>query len=213
VRRSRTLLAAAAALGLAALVPLAGGSSAAGAAAGCSTTKPPKPNVQRTFPAPPKLTINRAAQYMATIDTTCGRIVMALDARHAPLTVNNFVFLAGKRFYDGLTFHRAVKGFVIQGGDPAGNGTGGPGYVFRDELPKDGYPPGSVAMANSGPNTNGSQFFIVTGNAGGLPNDYSKFGRVTKGLGVARRIEALGTANQTLSRPVWIRSVRVSATL
>jgi len=212
MRRSRIALAAATALALTALAPLAGGSLAAGATAGCSAVKPPKPAVQRSFTAPPKLTINRAARYTATLDTTCGPIVIALDARAAPLTVNNFVFLARKRFYDGLTFHRAVRGFVVQGGDPAGNGTGGPGYDFRDELPKDGYPAGSVAMANSGPNTNGSQFFIVTGDASGLPNAYSKFGRVTKGFNVARRIEALGTADQTLRQPVWIRSVRISAT-
>src|SRR5262245_58983921 len=208
MRRSRTALALP--LALAALAPLAGGSAAAGATAGCSPTKPPKPAVQRTFSAPPKLTVDRAARYAATLDTPCGRIVIALDAKAAPRTVNNFVFLGRKRFYDGLTFHRAVRGFVIQGGDPAGNGTGGPGYTFRDELPNDGYQTGSVAMANSGPNTNGSQFFIVTGDASGLPNDYSKFGRVTKGFDVARRIEALGTADQTLRRPVWIRTVRIS---
>jgi cyclophilin family peptidyl-prolyl cis-trans isomerase len=208
--RSRTATAVATALALSALAPLAGGSTAAGASAGCSAAAPPKPAVPRTFSAPPKLTIDRAARYTATVDTTCGPIVIALNPRAAPLAVNNFVFLARKRFYDGLNFHRAVRGFVIQGGDPAGNGTGGPGYDFRDELPKDGYPPGSVAMANSGPNTNGSQFFIVTGDASGLPNDYSKFGRVTKGFAVARRIEALGTADQTLRRPVWIRSVRIS---
>jgi cyclophilin family peptidyl-prolyl cis-trans isomerase len=211
MQRFRTILAASTALALAALAPLVGGSSAAGAGAGCSAVKPPKPAVQRTFSAAPKVTIDRAARYTATLDTTCGSIVIALDAKAAPLTVNNFVFLARKRFYDGLTFHRAVRGFVIQGGDPAGNGTGGPGYTFRDELPKDGYQPGSVAMGNSGPNTNGSQFFIVTGDASGLANDYSKFGRVSKGFAVARRIEALGTADQTLRRPVWIRTVRISA--
>ena len=211
MRASPTLLAAGAALGLAALLPLAGAAPAAGAAGGCSSTRPPGPAVQRTFAAPPKLTINRAAKYTATMDTTCGKIVIALDPRRAPLTVNNFVFLARKRFYDGLTFHRAVPGFIIQGGDPKGDGTGGPGYEFRDELPKDGYPPGAVAMANAGPNTNGSQFFIVTGDASGLANDYSKFGRVTKGFDVARRIAALGRADQRPSHPVWIRTIRVSA--
>ena len=95
--------------------------------------------------------------------------------------MNNFVFLAREGFYDGLTFHRVVAGFVIQGGDPEGTGRGGPGYVFEDELPDDGYPPGSVAMANAGPDTNGSQFFIVTGDASALPNDYTRFGRVTRG--------------------------------
>jgi cyclophilin family peptidyl-prolyl cis-trans isomerase len=211
VRRPRTALAAAAIIGAAALPVLSGTPSAAGAGAGCSPTRPPKPAVQRTFPAPPRLTVDRSARYVATLDTTCGRIVIDLDARRAPLAVNNFVFLARRRFYDGLTFHRAVRAYIIQGGDPEGTGYGGPGYVFRDELPKDGYPTGSVAMANSGPNTNGSQFFIVTGDAAGLPNDYTKFGRVTSGMAVARRIEALGRPDQTLARPVWIRSVRVTA--
>ena len=98
--------------------------------------------------------------------------MIRLDPRRAPRTVNNFVFLAREGFYDGLTFHRVVRGFVIQGGDPEGDGRGGPGYTFADELPDDGYPPGSVAMANAGPGTNGSQFFIVTGDASVLPNYY-----------------------------------------
>src|SRR5689334_12146798 len=157
------------------------------------------------------MTIDRSAQYRATMVTSCGTIVIALDAKAAPLTVNNFVFLSRKGFYDGLTFHRVVKGFVIQGGDPSGDGTGGPGYEFRDELPKDGYPLGSVAMANSGPDTNGSQFFIVTGTAS-LPNDYSRFGKVVKGLAAAKKIESLADPNgdEKPIQPVWIDSVTIS---
>jgi cyclophilin family peptidyl-prolyl cis-trans isomerase len=135
------------------------------------------------------MTIDPATTYRATIATSCGDIVIRLDAKAAPRTVNNFVFLAREGFYDGLTFHRVVPGFVIQGGDPSGDGTGGPGYTFADELPDDGYPAGSVAMANSGPGTNGSQFFIVTGDASFLPNSYSRFGRVVRGMDVARTIE------------------------
>ncbi len=132
--------------------------------------------------------------------------------------VNNFVFLSREGFYDGLTFHRVVSGFVIQGGDPEGKGYGGPGYTFPDELPDDGYPAGSVAMANSGPGTNGSQFFIVTGDASALPNSFSKFGRIVKGLRVARTIETFvdpdadpgDPASQTPTSPIYIFSVRIT---
>jgi cyclophilin family peptidyl-prolyl cis-trans isomerase len=138
----------------------------------------------------PAFTIDTAKTYTAVLDTNHGEITIDLDAGRSPLTVNNFVFLAREGFYDGLGFHRVVAGFVIQGGDPEGTGQGGPGYVFEDELPVDGYPPGTLAMANAGPDTNGSQFFVVTGDASALPNDYTRFGRVTRGLGVARRIES-----------------------
>jgi cyclophilin family peptidyl-prolyl cis-trans isomerase len=132
--------------------------------------------------------------------------------------VNNFVFLAREGFYDGLTFHRTVRGYVIQGGDPDGTGSGGPGYEFAGELPDDGYPTGAVAMANAGPGTDGSQFFIVTGDAGFLPNDYSRFGTVVRGMDAARRIEDLAPvggdpndpASQTPRQPAYIFSVRIS---
>ncbi len=144
--------------------------------------------------------------------------MIALDAAKAPTTVNNFVFLAREGFYDGLTFHRVVSGFIIQGGDPEGTGRGGPGYAIPDELPEDGYQPGSVAMANAGPDTAGSQFFIVTGDASALPNAYARFGRVVKGLEVARTIEGFAdpaadpgdTAAQTPSSPIYIDSVTIT---
>ena len=156
----------------------------------CDGHAPAGPPEPTRYEAPPPQTIDAAATYVATLETSCGDIVIRLDPRLAPTAVNNFVFLAREGFYDGLTFHRVVAGFVIQGGDPDGSGQGGPGYTFEDELPTDGYAPGSVAMANAGPDTNGSQFFIVTGDASGLPNAYTRFGEVTKGLDVARRIES-----------------------
>jgi cyclophilin family peptidyl-prolyl cis-trans isomerase len=183
----------------------------------CSAAEPDPDPQPASYPAPPPMTIDPATSYTATLETSCGEIVIALDAEAAPATVNNFVFLAREGFYDGLTFHRVVTGFVIQGGDPEGDGRGGPGYEFPDELPDDGYPAGSVAMANSGPDTNGSQFFIVTGDAP-LPNAYSKFGRVIEGLEVARAIEAFADPSadpgdpsaQIPASPVYIHSVTIT---
>jgi cyclophilin family peptidyl-prolyl cis-trans isomerase len=122
--------------------------------------------------------------------------VIALDAINAPRTVNNFVYLAGYHYYDGIIFHRIINGFMCQGGDPTGTGTGGPGYRFGDELPKPGqYQIGSVAMANAGPNTNGSQFFIVSGASGvSLPPAYALFGQVVKGLDVVDAMQNVPTA-------------------
>ena len=185
----------------------------------CDGREPPQPQRRRTYSAPPRPTIDRAARYTATIETSCGDIVVALDARAAPIAVNNFVFLAREGFYDGLTFHRVVAGFVIQGGDPEGTGRGGPGYLFEDELPDDGYPTGSVAMANAGPDTNGSQFFIVTGDASGLPNDYTRFGRVTRGLDAARRIESFADpaadpgdpSSQSPTKTIYIDRITIAA--
>ena len=180
------------------------------AAIQCNDTKPPDNPNRPKFTAPPPMTIDTSKKYTATIDTSCGKITVDLDAKGAPKTVNNFVFLADKHFYDGLTWHRVVKDFVIQGGDPQGNGSGGPGYEFGDELPKDGYKLGSLAMANSGPNTNGSQFFIVTGQNGTtLPNSYSRFGMVTGGLDVAQKLESFSTGDGPPSRPLYIFSITI----
>ena len=147
-----------------------------------------------SFDAPPGQCIDTKASYSAVIQTSEGSITISLDQRNAPKTVNNFVYLARYHFFDGLDFHRVIPGFVIQGGDPEGNGQGGPGYEFADELPdRAGYPVGSVAMANSGANTNGSQFFIVSGDLGlALPGQYTLFGKVTKGLAVVAAIDKLG---------------------
>ena len=156
-----------------------------------------------SYAKPPPMCIDPAKTYTATMATTKGSMTIALDAKAAPKTVNNFVVLARYHFYDGLTFHRIVPDFVIQGGDPKGNGSGGPGYAFADELPAAGkYKVGSLAMANSGPDTNGSQFFIITGAEGmALPPQYSLFGQVTDGLATVDAIAKLGVPGAPNGRP------------
>jgi cyclophilin family peptidyl-prolyl cis-trans isomerase len=127
--------------------------------------------------------IDPSRRYQATISTDLGDIVLDLDPSRAPRSVNNFVFLAREGYYDGLTFHRVVDDFVIQGGCPEGSGRGGPGYRFDDEPVVGEYEAGAVAMANSGPNTNGSQFFICTvDDRRKLAKSYNLFGRVTSGM-------------------------------
>jgi cyclophilin family peptidyl-prolyl cis-trans isomerase len=180
---------------------------------GCSTTPPNPPAAPKTYRAPPKMTISAAKTYTATMSTSCGTIVIRLEPKLAPVTVNSFVFLADQGFYNGLTFHRVIPGFVIQGGDPKGDGTGGPGYQFKDELPTTPYTLGDLAMANAGPNTNGSQFFIVEGAQGTqLPYQYSRFGHVTSGFPVVVKIANVpssATTNKPNS-PVWIYSVKIA---
>jgi cyclophilin family peptidyl-prolyl cis-trans isomerase len=151
-----------------------------------------------SFEEAPGNCIEEGKTYRATVATTKGTFTITLDPERAPKTVSNFVFLARNHYYDGITFHRIIPGFVVQGGDPEGTGSGGPGYQFADELPKAGeYKVGSVAMANSGPDTNGSQFFIVTGQQGvQLPPSYSLFGQVTRGMDVVKKLEAVGTPGQ-----------------
>ncbi len=148
------------------------------------------------YDAQPEMTIDLAKTYSATLHTNHGDISVEFDAVKSPLTVNNFVFLARDGFYDGVIFHRVIKGFMIQGGDPTGTGMGGPGYRFRDELEGPGtYSRGTVAMANAGPNTNGSQFFIMHSDYG-LPHNYSIFGQVTAGLDVVDAIANTPTGAQ-----------------
>jgi cyclophilin family peptidyl-prolyl cis-trans isomerase len=133
--------------------------------------------------------IDPARRYAATIATDKGDIVIALDPARAPKSVNNFVFLARDGFYDGLTFHRVVDDFVIQGGCPEGSGRGNPGYRFEDEPVQGEYIPGALAMANSGPNTNGSQFFICTVDGRNkLTKSYNLFGQVVKGMDVVTSV-------------------------
>jgi peptidylprolyl isomerase len=162
------------------------------------TTFPPldgsAPKTQQ-FASAPEMGIDPTKRYTATLDTTLGEIVIALDAVKAPNTVNNFVFLALHHYYDGVIFHRIINGFMCQGGDPTGTGRGGPGYRFDDELPQPRqYQIGSVAMANAGPHTNGSQFFIVSGPSGvGLPPQYSLFGQVVKGLDIVDNMQRVAT--------------------
>jgi cyclophilin family peptidyl-prolyl cis-trans isomerase len=171
---------------------------AAAVAGGCSSS-PTATLHKPSWKSPPAMTIDTAKTYTATVKTDAGTFVITLNAAHTPLTVNNFVFLAQKDFYNCVTFHRVIPNFMDQTGDPTGTGTGGPGYTFADELPPAAnpqYPIGSVAMANSGPNTNGSQFFIVTGAEGeSLAPNYTLFGTVTSGLSVLQKINADGNAN------------------
>lgn len=167
----------------------------------------------QTFSGPPPMVIDVARQYTATMETSMGTLVIELDAKAAPKTVNNFVFLARYHYFDDIIFHRIIQGFVCQGGDPTGTGRGGPGYRFEDELPKPGqYKLGSVAMANAGPDTNGSQFFLISGPSGQqLPPAYALFGQITQGLDVLDKMEKVPTARG--DRPVTdlvIRSVTIS---
>ncbi len=146
------------------------------------------------FAKAPPTCIVAGKTYTADMETSKGLITIALDSTAAPKTVNNFVVLARYHYFDTQPFHRIVKGFVVQGGSPDATGSGGPGYAIDDELPaKNVYVPGALAMANSGPNTNGSQFFIVSGDASFLKPSYSFFGTVTAGMDVVTAIDAVGT--------------------
>lgn len=148
--------------------------------------------------------IDKNKTYTAKMKTTAGEMEIVLNAAATPVTVNNFVFLAKKNFYDNVIFHRVIKGFMIQGGDPEGTGRGGPGYKFDDEPFTGEYTKGTLAMANSGPNTNGSQFFIMHADVP-LQKDYVIFGKVTKGLDVVDKIAEAPTtlgADGAMSNPV-----------
>lgn len=150
--------------------------------------------VSQKFSNQPEMGIDPSKRYTATMDTSMGTMVIALDTVNAPLTVNNFVFLALHHYYDGIIFHRIINGFMCQGGDPTGTGRGGPGYRFDDEPVKQRYQIGSLAMANAGPNTNGSQFFLISGPSGvGLPQQYNHFGQVVKGLEIVAAMQAVAT--------------------
>jgi cyclophilin family peptidyl-prolyl cis-trans isomerase len=158
---------------------------------------------ERTWNQPPAMALDPATPYTAQIETSEGPITAQLLPEEAPQTVNNFVFLAHQGFYDGVIFHRVIDGFMIQTGDPTGTGRGGPGYTFRDEPVKRRYTRGIIAMANAGPNTNGSQFFIVHGADVGLPPSYTIFGQVTDGMDVVDRIATAPTVpGGEGSRPV-----------
>ena len=163
---------------------------------------------------PPKMQIDINKKYQAVLSTIEGEITISLHVKQTPITVNNFIYLARKGFYDKTIFHRIIKGFMIQGGDPQGNGTGGPGYKFNDELFEGEYKRGVVAMANSGPNTNGSQFFIMHQDTP-LPKNYVIFGQVIEGMDVVDKIaEAPVKAspsgeNSMPVNPVTIQSIKI----
>ncbi|MFA9288879.1 MAG: peptidylprolyl isomerase [Weeksellaceae bacterium] len=165
-----------------------------------SMKKPTKETKKQTSPSPsaaapatakqmekPAMLIDEAKSYTATLQTSAGDITVKLNADKTPITVNNFVYLARNNFYDNTIFHRVIEGFMIQGGDPEGTGRGGPGYRFEDEDFEGEYKRGIIAMANAGPDTNGSQFFIMHADAG-LPPNYVIFGEVTEGLDVVDEI-------------------------
>jgi cyclophilin family peptidyl-prolyl cis-trans isomerase len=138
------------------------------------------PKIMR-WDSPPEMTIDVNKKYTATIVTEKGNLVLELFAKDAPITVNNFVFLARQGYYDGCTFHRVIPGFMAQGGDPTGTGYGGPGYTIPDEITAHRHFAGTLSMANSGPNTGGSQFFICYGDQPSLDGSYSVFGELVGG--------------------------------
>ena len=159
--------------------------------AGCEKVAKPQPANEAKLPKPTeKLKVGKT--YVARVLTNCGEFEITLDPKRAPTTGGSFASLVGKRFYDGLTFHRIAAGFVIQGGDPKGDGSGGPGYSVIEKPPADlTYSKGIVAMAKTAtdpPGTSGSQFFVVTGEAPDLPPDYALLGKVTKGMDVVDKI-------------------------
>jgi peptidyl-prolyl cis-trans isomerase B (cyclophilin B) len=202
----------AASLALALLVGCGGGggtTSSVALPAGCShVTAPPPKRVQLTAPTQ---TLHGPAT--ATVETSCGSFRIQLDTARAPKTASSFAYLARRGVYDDTLFHRIVPGFVVQGGDPTGTGTGGPGYFVDEPPPQDlSYTRGIVAMAKSPaepPGRSGSQFFVVTEADAGLTPDYALLGRVTSGFDVVQRIEQLGSASGRPRAPVVIRRVTV----
>ncbi len=195
------------------------GNQAQGQASAKETKDSTSSNTIKQYAAAPKMAIDPKKQYFAEVKTNQGTFKLELLAAKAPKTVNNFVFLAKENFYNKVKFHRIIKGFMIQTGDPMGNGSGGPGYTFEDELPPVlPYGPGVVAMANRGPNTNGSQFFICNGEDSKALNnhpDYTVFGQVVEGMDVVQKISntpVQANARGELSTPtqdVYIESVSI----
>jgi peptidyl-prolyl cis-trans isomerase B (cyclophilin B) len=170
------------------------------------------------MPAPKQVHLSRPTATLhgpatATVETSCGSFEIALEVARAPKTTSSFVYLARKGVYDDTLFHRIVPGFVIQGGDPTGSGTGGPGYFVDEPPPQDlSYTRGIVAMAKSPvepPGRSGSQFFVVTEADAGLTPDYALLGHVTSGMDVVQRIEQLGSATGRPKAPVVIRRVTI----
>ncbi|HEX7058971.1 MAG TPA: peptidylprolyl isomerase [Solirubrobacterales bacterium] len=186
-------------------------SSTTASAAGCEQVPAPEPK-QVSLKAP-KQTVKKGEKLTAVVDTSCGTFEIALDTTRAPKTTNSFVYLSRKGFYDGLAFHRIVPGFVIQGGDPLGNGTGGPGYSVDEKPPANlAYTKGIVAMAKSSaepPGRSGSQFYVVTGADAGLPPDYALVGKVSGGMDVVDRIGALGTPTEKPKQIVVIKKITI----
>jgi cyclophilin family peptidyl-prolyl cis-trans isomerase len=186
-------------------------STTAASANGCEQVAPPKPK-KVSFEAP-KNTVKPGETVTATVETSCGTFDIALDSKRASKTVNSFVFLSEEGFYDGLSFHRVAPEFVIQGGDPLGTGTGGPGYSVDEKPPANlAYTKGVVAMAKSSaepPGRSGSQFFVVLSADAGLPPEYALVGKVDKGMDVVERIGKLGTAEEKPKQIVLIEKITI----
>jgi peptidyl-prolyl cis-trans isomerase B (cyclophilin B) len=187
------------------------GSSSQASADGCKEVEAPEPKTV-SFKAP-KQVLKKGKEATAVVETSCGTFEIALDTERAPKTANSFAFLAEEGFYDDLTFHRVAPGFVIQGGDPEGTGTGGPGYSVDEKPPANlAYTKGIVAMAKSSaepPGRSGSQFYVVTAPDAGLPPEYALVGKVSEGYDVVERIDALGTPEEKPKQTVLIESMTI----
>ncbi|HEX8959758.1 MAG TPA: peptidylprolyl isomerase [Solirubrobacterales bacterium] len=188
-----------------------GGSTTTASAAGCRQVEAPQPK-SVSYRAP-RQTVKKGEKLTAVVKTSCGAFEIALDTTRAPKTVNSFAFLSRQGFYDDLTFHRIAPGFVIQGGDPLGNGTGGPGYSVDEKPPANlSYTKGVVAMAKGSaepPGRSGSQFFVVLGANSGLPPEYALVGRVSRGLDVVERIGKLGTPAEKPKQTILIEKITI----
>jgi cyclophilin family peptidyl-prolyl cis-trans isomerase len=188
-----------------------GDSTTAESAAGCKSVPAPKPKHVKLVA--PEQTVKQGEKLTAVVATNCGTFDIALDTERAPKTTNSFAYMAEEGFYDDLDFHRIVPEFVIQGGDPLGTGTGGPGYSVVEKPPADlAYTKGIVAMAKTSaepPGTSGSQFYVVTGADAGLPPEYALVGKVSKGLDVVERIGSLGGTDEKPKQPVVIEKMTI----
>jgi peptidyl-prolyl cis-trans isomerase B (cyclophilin B) len=198
------------------LISRSGGSddsttTAASGADGCKQVEAPQP--KHVSLKAPKQTLKKGEEATAVVETSCGTFEIALDTARAPKTANSFAYLSEEGFYDDLTFHRIVPGFVIQGGDPLGTGTGGPGYKVVEKPPANlAYTKGTVAMAKSSaepPGSSGSQFYVVTGADAGLPPEYALVGKVSEGLDVVERIGKLGTPSEKPKQTVLIEKITI----
>jgi cyclophilin family peptidyl-prolyl cis-trans isomerase len=186
-------------------------STQASSAGGCKKVEAPEPKTV-SFEAP-KQVLKKGEDATAVVETSCGTFEIALDTERAPKTANSFAFLAEEGFYDDLTFHRVAPGFVIQGGDPEGTGTGGPGYSVDEKPPANlAYTKGMVAMAKSSaepPGRSGSQFYVVTAPDAGLPPEYALVGKVSEGYDVVETIDALGTPEEKPKQTVLIEEMTI----
>jgi peptidyl-prolyl cis-trans isomerase B (cyclophilin B) len=183
----------------------------AASSGGCQEVAAPKP--KHVTLSAPKQTVQKGEKLTAVVATSCGTFEIALDTTRAPKTANSFAYLSEEGFYDDLTFHRIASGFVIQGGDPLGTGTGGPGYSVDERPPSNlSYTKGTVAMAKTSaepPGRSGSQFYVVTAADAGLPPEYALVGKVSKGYDVVARIDKLGTPEETPKQTVLIEKVTI----